>query len=51
MRTKDRRYKDSEWKNCERVNGKVGNINGNTHLEEWREDRENLNKLIREGIW
>ena len=35
MRTKDRRYRDSEWKDCERVDGKEGKININTHLEGW----------------
>ena len=51
MRTKDRRYKDSEWKNCERVDGKEGKINISTYLEGWREDGGNMTKGIREGIW
>ena len=51
MRTKDRRYKDSEWKNCERVDGNEDKINVNTHLEGWREDGGNVNERINEGIW
>ena len=51
MRTKDRRYKDSEWKNCERVDGKEGKINISTHLEGWQEDGGNMNEGICEGIW
>ena len=42
MRTKDRRYKDIEWKNCERVDGKEGKINISIHLEGWREDGGNV---------
>ena len=51
MRTKDRRYKDSEWKNCERVDGKEGKININTHLKGWREDEGNVNEGTCKGIW
>ena len=51
MKTKDRRYKDSEWKNCERVDGKEGKINIDTHLEGWREDGGNVYEGIHKGIW
>ena len=51
MRIKDRRYKDSEWKNFERVDGKEGKITISTHLEGWREDGGNMTEGIREGIW
>ena len=42
MRKKDRRYKDSEWKNCERVDGKEGKISIDTHLEGQEEDGGNV---------
>ena len=46
MRTKDRRYKNSEWKDCERVDEKEGKINVDTYLEGWREDVGNVNEGI-----
>ena len=51
MRTKDRRDKDSEWNNCERVDQKEDKINVNTHFEGLWEDGENVNEGIHEGIW
>ena len=33
MRTKDKRYKDSNRRNCERVDEKEGKINISTHLD------------------
>ena len=51
MRTKDRRYKDSEWNTCERVDGKEDKINISTYFEGWREDGGNVNEGIHEGIW
>ena len=46
MRKKDKRQKDSEWKDCERVDGKEGKINVDTQLEGWKEDEENVNEGI-----
>ena len=51
MRKKDRSYKDSEWKNCERVDGKEGKMIIDTHLDGWQEDGGNVNEGIHEGIW
>ena len=48
MRKKDRRQKDKEWKDCERVDGKEGKININTHLEGWREDSNDFVIFFRE---
>ena len=51
MRTTNRRYKDSEWNNCERIDGKESKINIDTHIEGWQEDGGNVNEGISEGIW
>ena len=51
MREMDRRQKDSEWKDCERVDKNEGKINVNTHLEGWKDDVENVNEGINEGTW
>ena len=53
MIKKDRRQNDSEWKDCERVDGKEGKININTHLDGWQENGENMNKeYVKEyGEW
>ena len=51
MRKNDIRQKDSEWKDCERVNGKDDKININIHFEGWLEDGGNMNEEIHERIW